>query len=194
MAVQLIELLEAVSVQMEGIMLENGIPAEMAKADVATFMRAGTGALSAKVETPIKQNDWQKSPLLADAVTKFVDSKLSRAVPELVTAMLCCNKLYLMPTITIGGFVKTAAEMRDYLSKIGVILKTDKEWKPEAGFADKNLFGCSSFIIKSKGKISKQIHTLKVTFKGKCFISVLLTHPELGPMDAYFKTFPEEII
>ncbi len=194
MAMQLIALLEQVSRQMECIMLKNGIPAEMAKADVATFMHAGTSALSVKEETPIEQNDWQKSPLLTAAVSKLVDSKLSTTVPELVNAMLCCNKLYLMPAITIGGLVRTAAEMRDYLSKRGVILKFEKAWKPEARFADKNLFGCNCFIIKSKGKVSKRIETLKVTFKGKCFISVLLSHPELEPMDAYLKTFTQEIL
>lgn len=49
MALQLIELLTGVSSQIENVMMQNGIPAEIAKADVATFMRGGTGALLASV-------------------------------------------------------------------------------------------------------------------------------------------------
>jgi sulfur transfer complex TusBCD TusB component (DsrH family) len=71
-ATQLIELLQQVSVQMEIVMLQNGIPADMAKEDVATFMRGGTGALYATTDNPVSQNDWWQNPLLMDTVIKIL--------------------------------------------------------------------------------------------------------------------------
>ena len=56
MAVQLFQLLTQVSSQMEIVMLQNGIPAEMAKEDVATFMRGGSGALCATTDNPALQD------------------------------------------------------------------------------------------------------------------------------------------
>jgi hypothetical protein len=194
MAVQLIELLTQTSNRMESIMLNNGMPAEVATQDTSAFLRAGIGALKAKTDNATNQLDWRKSPLLAAAVNKIVDPLITAAVPELVTAFLCSDKLHSMPAVTVNGLLMTAADIRDFLRERDVIYRIDKEWKPTACFVDKGLFACSSFTIKSKWKPLKTVNTLKLTFKGKCYISVLLSNPDLDPMNAYMKTFMTEII
>ena len=79
MAVQLIELLTQVSSQMEIVMLQNGIPAEMAKEDVATFMRGGSGALYATTDNQVSQDVvFQQGTTLAQelAMTKQIPMNL----------------------------------------------------------------------------------------------------------------------
>ena len=69
-------------------MLQNGIPAEMAKEDVATFMRGGTGALYATTDNPALQDAvfQQGTALMQElAMTKQKLAIMHKLVDELRT-------------------------------------------------------------------------------------------------------------
>lgn len=134
--------------------------------------------------------DPEENSFLTSAVKKSVDHE---QVVDQASMRVLLSSTFLIPLSIIAknAYMRSAVALLRVLYEKGVIYREDGRWKPAVEFADKQLFGYNIFSINSKrnGGTYKEIHTLKATFKGECFIHVLLSYPDLEARDAYLKTF-----
>ncbi len=186
MSIQLLKLFGHISGQVADIMVYNGMPAEMAKMEAAAFIRAGNDALRWTIDSNINRFDWLKSPLLDEAVTKLVGPDRSQWRIASVSGLLRSQKLYTMSSIAKENGLISSTRLLKHLCQQGIIYHDGNKWKPAAEFEGKQLF--------AEGKTLAAMNKLHCTLRGRCFVYVLLSHPELNPMDAYLQTFTTEVL
>lgn len=167
------------------------------------------GTLTMDTAVKVKPNVLPVSRFFADAIRKLVDPEVA-ADPACICALLKSEDLFTMGAVAKGAYLGSATALSKILNKRCVIYRfcfdggdctgrgrpfpEASVWKPSPDFFYKDLFRLKRIEITSKCKKTKSILLLKATFKGACFIRALLSHPELEPLDIYFKTFPEEYL